>query len=88
MERAGREPGYREAAAAAARALEGQEPGRDPPERRSLSAIPKLASLPGKGTGQAAALLLRTAASFLIFCLLGWAEVVSLQAWPFDPVSS
>lgn len=47
MERAGREPGYR-AAAAPARALEGQEPGRDPPERSPLSAIPKLASLPGK----------------------------------------
>lgn len=78
MERGGREPGYR-AAAAPARALEGQEPGRDPPERSPVSAIPKLASLPGKGTGRAAALLLCTAASFLIFCLLGWAEVVSLQ---------
>lgn len=72
------------------RPLPGLWKGRSPAEiLRSaalspLSAIPKLASLPGKGTGPAAALLLCTAASFLVFCPVGWAEVVSPQAWPFD----
>lgn len=52
MEGAGREPGCR-AAAAPARALEGQEPGWDPPELPSVR-HPKLASLPGEAAGAAA----------------------------------